>query len=462
MKAIVVLGASVLTLGGQTPRFLHSQDCSPCHFAIPAPAAAALPARLNIAPLALWQGSLMAHAAVDPYFQAQMRREIAAAPEAGAAIEAKCLRCHAPMSNAFDALGRDGVSCTVCHQIRPENLGTAESFSGGFRIEARNELYGPHANPFAMPMRMFTGFTPAASAHIREAALCGTCHTLITHPLDQPEIEFPEQTPYLEWLASAYPRRGRPCQSCHVPELRDASGNALRQYIAHNPMGTPFPPTSARSPFGLHFFDGPNVRAREALMPLVAEHAPHLEQAAGRARKLLEGSLRLEASAARSGAEEVALDVTLYNLAGHKLPTAYPLRRMWLVVTVHDAAGNILFRSGGGGPGAVIHRDRITTPEETAVFGTTMVDTAGAPTDLLLRAAAFQVDNRLLPQGWTGNPAIEARGVAEDADFVAGQDTVHYRIPVAAGQRPARIEIEALYQGVGEPVPMGRTEVRLD
>src|SRR5690606_29004110 len=40
------------------------------------------------------------------------------------------------------------------------------------------------------------------------------------------------------------------------------------------------------------------------------------------------------------------IDVSVANLTGHKLPTAYPSRRAWLHVTVRDAAKNVVFESG--------------------------------------------------------------------------------------------------------------------
>ena len=35
-------------------------------------------------------------------------------------------------------------------------------------------------------------------------------------------------------------------------------------------------------------------------------------------------------------------EISIENLAGHKLPTAYPSRRVWLHVTVRDGHGQVL------------------------------------------------------------------------------------------------------------------------
>ena len=128
---------------------------------------------------------------------------------------------------------------------------------------AEEKIFGPHANPFSMPMLHHTGYEPVESRHVLDSALCGTCHTVITPTLDRagnPAGEFVEQAPYLEWLAGSYSDEGRTCQSCHMPLLRNGKGQLEASYIAHRPPGGPFPPTSPRTPFGRHSFSGGNVR----------------------------------------------------------------------------------------------------------------------------------------------------------------------------------------------------------
>src|SRR2546430_8641925 len=87
------------------------------------------------------------------------------------------------------------------------------------------------------------GFHPTeAAAHIRDSALCGTCHTLVTEtPGSGGEVvgSFPEQMPYLEWLHSDYPHKST-CQSCPTPQVHVAApptpGLCVPPAAAHQPL----------------------------------------------------------------------------------------------------------------------------------------------------------------------------------------------------------------------------------
>lgn len=407
--------------------FVPAEECAGCHSVIQRPGETR-----TIAPYALWQGSMMAHAGVDPFWKAQMNWEIAARPEAKAAIEAKCTRCHTPAERASE-----GVNCTVCHQIEAAGLGKKASFTGGVRFNQEKKIYGPHADPFPMPMQMHTGYKPVEGKHVLDAAMCGTCHTVITHAPDG--REFIEQAPYLEWLASDLAREGKTCQSCHMPV------EPGELYIAHRPMGGPFPPTSPRRPFGLHLLIGGNYLVPKMLAELYPGEEATLRRTAERATENLAKAVRLQPQVNWSDGR-MRLDVRVENRTGHKLPTAYPSRRMWLEVVVKDADGGVLFASGTVAPAAgEPHRNRIVRAGETMVWEAVMADVAGVPTFTLLSAAQSAKDNRIPPRGFrVGEWPVGSVGVVGDADFVGGGDTVHYEAELP--RKPAAVEVRAWYQ----------------
>jgi len=490
--AILVAASSGAVLGQTAPSsFVSSQVCADCHSQLPAPETAvnaetalAGPNQdpASIAPFALWSGSMMAHAAVDPYWRAKVRFEGAENPAAVAIIENTCLSCHAPgqqydlgrngtpmLLDQLGGIGLEGVTCTSCHQFDPANLGTRESFTAGFRINDRQEIYGPHQNPFARPMQMRAGRTPVYSEHMLESDLCGTCHTVITPVLDasgQATGEFLEQGTYLEWLASGYPESGETCQSCHMPMLKDADGNLVSQYIAHSPQGGFFGQTSPRTPFAQHSFRGANVQMLTLLAEQLPDEAVALRSAADRARSNLSEGMDLEVVARQSGGV-ISAEVRVVNLAGHKLPSGFPSRRLWLHLTVEDAGGVTVFESGAYDPvsGEILgrehgvvepHRTRIDSPEQTMIYEAETSDPSGAHTHSLLRASGFLKDNRILPAGFeesridipgTEGLSLAAIGVEGDADFVPGSDTAVYSIPVS-GRGPWTVEVEALYQSI--------------
>ncbi len=144
--------------------FQTSDRCIACHVGL------IMPSGKDVSIGTDWQSSIMANSSRDPYWQASVRRESIDHPELQRTIEDECSICHMPIArfearqqgcqgevfthlpldsdDPADRQAADGVSCSVCHQISKEKLGTRESFNGGFVIDkpeskgARPE-YGP-------------------------------------------------------------------------------------------------------------------------------------------------------------------------------------------------------------------------------------------------------------------------------------------------------------------------------
>jgi hypothetical protein len=231
------------------PEFHTSDRCLACHNGVTAPNGVDISIGFD------WRASIMANSSRDPYWQASVRRETLDHPQAKPTVEDECSICHMPITRyeamlqgekgqifshlPFDqnkkqsAQAADGVTCSVCHQIGKEKLGTDASFNGGFVVDTPKSKtdhpeYGPYQIDPGRTRIMDTstgGFQPTQASHIRESDLCGTCHTLYTTALgaDGKEIgRFPEQMPYLEWRHSSY-REKYSCQWCHMPVVQ---GNA--------------------------------------------------------------------------------------------------------------------------------------------------------------------------------------------------------------------------------------------
>lgn len=472
-------------------RFTTSEICGQCHLAASGPTLRDAAGR-DVSPVFLWRSSMMAMAARDPFYLAVFEEELAANPSdaARAAVEETCTRCHAPQGHLDrrDAggrltfaelvsgqsreasLARDGVACALCHQIADRRLGEPVSFSGGYEVDYGRKIFGPHAAPNVEPMQFFVSYTPTYAAHVMRAALCATCHTVVTRRLDaagRPTgAEFVEQAPYLEWRNSDFndevPGRpkARPCRACHVPTT-DEDGVEIETRLAVTGATIP-----SRKPFGRHVFVGGNVW----MLRLMSEHADwaghgvepgELEAAARRAEAHVREAATISIVEASRAGGELVFTVAVANLAGHKFPTGYPSRRAFLRVRVL-VGGEVVFASGevdaagrvagvDDAAGVTPHRREITRPTEVQVYESVPVDEQGRPTHLALAAARYAKDNRLLPAGWSPSHPDAARtapvGVEDDADFAAGGDRVRFRVAVPTAGA-LRIEAELMYQSV--------------
>jgi len=500
MRRILFFAAAVpaLLLGFQTsmhagsgqsssmPKFQTSDRCVACHNGMKTQSGEDYSIGID------WRASIMANSSRDPYWQASVRRETLDHPSASADIQNDCSHCHMPMSfygahlqgkksevfshlpfdvdKKADAQAADGVSCSICHQISRQNLGSRASFVGNFIIEAANAQgqhseHGPYEVDAGHQRVMHSstgGFLPGEGTQIRDSALCATCHTLYTVALDKdgkPTGELPEQMPYLEWQHSDYGTKSS-CESCHMPEIQGdtpvtAVFGVMRQGARrHSFIGANFLMLRMLSNY------------REDLS--VAALPPELDTASQQTISFLQSqSSRLNIPKVEISDAKLHVDVMVENLTGHKLPTAYPSRRAWLHVVIRDRDGHTVFESGALNPDGSIqgnindvdptrfepHYREITNSDQVEIYEPILGDPEGHVTTGLLTAVGYLKDNRLLPSGFDKGSAAKDIAVVGDAagdpNFNDKGSLVRYSTAVDPSSGPFRVEAELWYEPIG-------------
>ncbi|MGM0541710.1 MAG: Calx-beta domain-containing protein [Pseudomonadota bacterium] len=491
----------------------------------------------------------MAHALNDPYFNAVVEEETHVFPDKKVFIEDTCLRCHSPMAYTHahsnptlltpdpsgiladggypmadamnDPHARDGISCTACHQIKDVNLGDITSMSGHFTLNSEADrdsngklaIHGPFY-PVGQAMQNITQYQPTFSTHIKESGLCASCHNLYTPTLDldgnlamitnhvgvQENAQFPEQTPYWEWLNSSFSNEttGKSCQGCHMSEPAPDYATQITTFPTNAPL---------RTPFSQHEMVGSNVY----LLELLKKYSKTLgidgsTTTAGFETKKIETHALLETASTVTIGTTIKTDntlsvpVSITNHTGHKLPTSYPSRRLWLHTKVTDTGSNtVIFESGAFDENGRIakddafthdnclkiekedvtfdyatcyepHYDVISDASQVQIYEAILGDVNEDITHVLLHARKYKKDNRILPVGFTNakrhlnpvDPTLYDDGIfglaEDDADFTSGiagidaegsdgTDTVTYEVPTTTAG-PFTIEVALLYQTI--------------
>jgi hypothetical protein len=467
--------------------FAHSEDCQACHNNLTSPNGEDVSIGVS------WRSTMMANSARDPYWQASVRREVLDHPVHAGDIQDECGGCHMPMATqiarahggkgevfthltprrgqdtALQRLAADGVSCTVCHQISPDGLGTDGRVNGRFGVTPPSatgvrRVFGPFEADAGrrMIMRSVTGYEQVQAPHVRESALCASCHTLITTALgDNGEAigSLPEQMNFQEWQHSAFPAEQKGCQSCHMPRVA-------------GPVRVASVLGDLRDGLSRHAFIGGNAQMLRILnrfrgeLGVAAEPRELEATAAATIRQLQQETATVSIDAVSTGEGRVAFDVVVANLTGHKFPTGYPSRRAWLHVVVTDGAGMRVFESGAERSDGSIagndgdadpqgfepHHDTITRGDQVQIYEPILGDRGGAPTTGLLTATQYLKDNRLLPRGFdkdTADARIAVWGDARhDRNFTAAGDRVRYDVE-PRGTGPFTVDVELRYQSIG-------------
>lgn len=445
----------------------------------------------NVSIANLWRSSMLANSGRDPYWQATVRSEVIDSPELQTEIEEKCAVCHMPMAattlNAENALitilddgfsnpshplynlARDGVSCTLCHQLEAGNFKNEDTHSGAYLIDlalpsGQRYSYGIFATNAQniTIMQSVSGYVPVQSNHVEQAEMCRACHDLITPYIDangQVAGVFPEQMIYSEWANSSY-NHSRTCQSCHMPLAQGS--------VSLSSTGSP-----PRAPFYQHLFVGGNA----FMLRIFQANAEKLNVFAAPehfSNTIAQTENQIATQTANLTLENVHLEgktlvgtVVIQSQVGHKFPAGYPSRRAWLHISVLDANGKIVFESGAFRPDGFIigndndadwlayepHYTLITAPDQVQIYEAIMLNAENQVTTTLLRGATYTKDNRLLPVGFdltkaSSNIAVYGEA-SQDNDFLPGGDRLTLEIDLGKAVGPFTLRVELCYQSIG-------------
>ena len=508
----------VVSASGGANAFLTSNQCVACHdsiFYLDAQSNMSLqeevdsqPENINLSEWGEWSASPMGLAGRDPIFFAQLQGETNQLPELVEGIENTCLHCHAVMGqrqlatdtpgqqnpqndlffgvepppdvpkgrsftrdmlaqwpNApfheeqkYGALGRDGISCAVCHRISTQELGRESTYTGNFVTDPPARMNGPYRQVTTAPMRNTLGVTPGFGKQIAGSEVCGTCHALLLPVITNDGIVSGysyEQTTYLEWQNSDYGRgstlrhQGQvTCQKCHMKTHYESDNLTFK--IA-NIESSDFPPTThrlpdqeidltERSPYSRHSLNGLNLFLNQTFQqfPILLGYRqgtffnigslgkPPLSLNAESMVDMAQNETAIISIPQLSWTSrgKLLVRVEIQNLAGHNLPTGVGFRRMFIELLIRNGKGDIIWASGRTNKlGAILngtsdnvlaseepvnhprtpfqpHYQVITRQDQVQIYEELVRDSDGELTTSFLRRVQEVKDNRIRPRGY--------------------------------------------------------------
>lgn len=227
-----------------------------------------------------WESSPLARSIHSPAFRAMLDEYL---KYSGGKNPEMCLRCHAPHINAYPEETQtflaqvqsgdpqiDGVACSQCHLIKHVDRSVSPP-EPKYEIGART-LFGPYKDP--VPNKAHESVDLKI---YRTSALCLNCHLEVPAAAD-----LGSSNDLLGgWETSKAVKRGKECQTCHMPEQFGESAN------------------------------GENKRK-------VANHT-----FPGRVGKLRQEAAKLDLATEVKG-PETKVTVTVRSLVAHNLPTTHP------------------------------------------------------------------------------------------------------------------------------------------
>ncbi|SPF51876.1 conserved hypothetical protein [Candidatus Sulfopaludibacter sp. SbA4] len=466
---------------GHMPPYLTSDQCTGCHSGFPKAANSAFgpsmvvyppgttdaSKNINVSEYGEWRWSPMGLAGRDPVFFSQLESEFSSFPGQKQRITNTCLNCHGAMGlksyyldhgidpntlgaanptpsavPGFDAnwvflrnpadpnfpyggLARDGISCMVCHRMKPPADSSLDYFlshtinshtiNGNFETEAPGKLNGPFKTEeiTQYPMKTGLGVEPQGSEFLKTSRMCGACHTINLPIMDKPGCQANagksgctsvEQATYLEWLNSDFQNeygagsKAKSCQDCHMPPGYENSASELKVPVIQTRIATvqdttyPYSDHMAapadlnvrfrQEGYRRHEFLGLNGILLQMFDQFVNEGGSNYILGV-RLKDYMSG-LTTDLSAAIANIEEQAggktakvtlpslavhngkltAQVKVENLTGHRLPSGVGFRRAFLEFVVYQD-GTPIFASGKtNSNGEIVDADGNVLPTE--------------------------------------------------------------------------------------------------
>lgn len=296
--AVALFGLTAVTAAAQLPEypadaFEPSSSCG-CHGGL----------------VAQWEQSMHAKALTDPLYLYKLEKANA---ETDGAVGPFCETCHGPVATMagevatrnFSAVGGEGVTCDLCHQVtgrqegRIGNTSILVNADGTKRAQFDDAVSPYHASAF--------------SAIHTSAEFCGTCHNVF-HPVNGMRLE----GTYDEWAEGPYAAEGIVCQDCHM---------------------TPGPGVTKPNP-GTAAAGGPE-RPHIYTMTFAGGNVALGDAALAEERLKAAATVELEVPEIVDGGEVAPAVVRITNVgAGHYLPTGLTdFRRMWIELVAVGSDG---------------------------------------------------------------------------------------------------------------------------
>lgn len=441
----------------------------------------------------------------------------------------------------YGALGRDGISCGSCHHIQrdvipPTWKGSPLEFflkfttTGQFQTGPAEEIFGPFKDDeiVTLPMDNALKVKPKHDEYVKSSRMCGHCHTIDLPVVDKPPVRpiepstvhSIEQATYLEWLNSVYQnefgtpkKEAQTCQDCHMPrklvnERLNVNVDPIQTRIAIIEDDS-YPAAEHRAPlkdifvrfrekdFARHELLGMNAFLLEMFSQFndilgvrksdyMTGTSDNLQNA--QANIFEQASKRTATIEAKTKIEgrTLSADVTVTNLAGHRLPSGVGFRRAFielLVVEQRDGRERIVWSSGRTNSVGVIvdgegrplpteflessyqkHYEVITNDDQVQIYEELTKDADGNFTTSFIRRDQDVKDNRLLPLGWTkegpdkslNGRYLEATyphgNAKDDPDYRDGKghDRLTYRLNLPADVDVSKVTVRAslYYQNI--------------